>query len=113
MMLELYIRVAGFEREGVGKQTEKEAVLTVDDLVLYLERQLIFLQRRHHGTKGRTVKGRLHSDPCSAGRGKEDGVQLPHSEPGWPERCKSYERLKQAQFVERFPDRLRLRAGRC
>ncbi len=84
MMLELYIRVAGFERQGVGKQTEKEAVLTADDLVrLYLERQLIFLQRRHHGTKDGQLRDRYiltHVLPAVA---KKMGPATASQEPVW------------------------------
>lgn len=106
MMLELYIRVSGFEREGVGKQTEKEAVLTADDLVrLYLERQLIFLQRRHHGTKDGQLRDAYiltHVLPAVA---KKMGSSYRISGTGLAGAVqKSYERLKQAQFVERFPE---------
>lgn len=105
MMLELYIRVAGFERQGVGKQTEKEAVLTADDLVrLYLERQLIFLQRRHHGTKDGQLRDAYiltHVLPAVA---KKMGASYRISGTGLAGAVqKSYERLKQAQFVESFP----------
>lgn len=106
LMLELYIKIAALEREGGDKQTQKETILTVDDLVrLYLDNQLAVMQRSHHGDRAAQMRDAYIMTHVLPAVAKKMGTKylISGTELTGVLR-KSYERLKQDQFRERFPE---------
>ena len=109
MMLELYIRTAVLERKN-GKNEKllnsDKSILEADDLVrIYLDNQLIFMQRKHHGSRAEQLRDAYilnHILPAAAQKmGTNDLISGSELTEAVKKCC---ERLKQPRFRDKFPE---------